>query len=156
MKYYGTKNFKDLSAALTKAAFNQHGMSNIKIIQNWHIIVGSALSKLSFPQKIVFKPNQKVDGVLYIAVSNPGFSLSLQAQESLIVEKIATFFGYRAVGRVKIVIDKSLKVTNDNTTAVVEKIEANENDRTLIAEQIESIEDEDLQKIFKEMYKNSF
>ncbi|MFI4984076.1 MAG: DUF721 domain-containing protein [Rickettsiales bacterium] len=156
MKYYGTKNFKDLSASLTKAAFTQHGMSNIKIIQNWPIIVGKELAKLSFPQRIAFKPNQKVDGVLYIAVSNPGFSLSLQAQESLLVEKIATFFGYRAVGRIKIVIDKSLKATGGHTPPTIEKIEANENDRQSISEQIEAIEDEDLQQIFKQMYKNAF
>src|SRR5271154_17606 len=111
MKIFGAKKFKDIAGTITKASFVQHGMSNLKIIQNWQHIVGKELTRFSFPQKIAFKPNQKINGLLYIAVNNPGFSLSLQAQESLIIERIATFFGYRAVGRIKIVIDKSLKNT---------------------------------------------
>lgn len=102
MKYHGPKNFEQLYHDLTKATFKKYGFINIKILSEWDTIVGATLAKICEPQKITFEPGQTRAGVLHITVSNPAFSLELQSYEARIIERVATFFGYKAVSKIRI------------------------------------------------------
>ncbi len=96
------KNFELLYYEITAAAFKKHGFINAKILNQWGAIVGESLAKICEPQKITFEPNQTRNGVLHITVSNPAFSLELSSYEARIIERVATFFGYKAVSKIRI------------------------------------------------------
>lgn len=102
--YHGMKKIGNVLDSITRPAFMKYGFANQKIINYWPEIVGSALAKFTLPQKIVFPPGQTRGGILHIGVRNPGLCLEIQAQESHIVEKVATFFGYQAVSRIKVIV----------------------------------------------------
>ena len=104
MKYQGMQNFEQLYHDLTKSTFKKYGFINIKILSQWDTIVGKSLSEICEPQKITFEPGQTRAGVLHIAVSNPAFSLELKSYEARIVERVATFFGYKAVSKIRITV----------------------------------------------------
>jgi hypothetical protein len=111
--FRGTKTFGDLLVRISEPAFKNHGFANHKIGAYWPKILGGKLSKYTVPQKIVFKPGQTTNGVLYIGVANPGLSLEVQANEGLIIERISTFFGYRAIGRIRVSFDPHAANQND-------------------------------------------
>ena len=70
----------------------------------WAAVVGEELARLSAPVKLSFgTPGAKdvgarVKGTLQLRVA-PGTAVEFQHLEPVIVERINTFFGYRAVAR---------------------------------------------------------
>lgn len=84
-----------------REALKKRGFFEYRLIQDWPQIVGSHLSRVSSPQKIAFEMNKKTDGVLHVEVlsaSAPEF----QHFQPMILERIATYFGYKAIGRIVI------------------------------------------------------
>lgn len=146
MKHYrGLQQVDRIFAKLTHESFKRYGFANQKIAADWHYIIGKHLAEFTLPQRIVFPANQTRGGTLYIAVSNPGLSLELQAQESSIIGKISTFFGYQAVSRIKVVIDKNIhkpKKHSDKNT----KVMINQQDMKEVKKELELIEDDELRK----------
>ncbi|NBX03216.1 MAG: large conductance mechanosensitive channel protein MscL [Alphaproteobacteria bacterium] len=60
-----------------------------------------ALSQHCIPEKLTFPPGKKVGGTLAIAVEN-GFAPQLQHMQPVMLERLATYFGYKAVERITI------------------------------------------------------
>jgi len=73
-----------------------------EIILNWHKIVDSEILELSTPVNIYStKEKGKQINVLYINVKSSAAGLKLSFQQELIIEKIAIYFGYKAVHKIK-------------------------------------------------------
>ncbi len=104
IRYHRPKSFESLYDDLTKSTFKKYGFINVKILNQWDIIVGEALAKVCLPEKITFEPGQTRSGILHITVTNPAFSLEIQSYEGRIIERIATFFGYKAVSKIRIAV----------------------------------------------------
>ena len=83
---------------LTRPIFTKRGFAEGRILTHWEQIVGPELARASLPQKLSFPANRKTDGALQIQVES-GRALEIQYQEPQILERINTYFGYRAVGR---------------------------------------------------------
>lgn len=135
---------------LTKPAFKMHGFANQKIITYWAQIVGATLAKFTIPQKIVFPPHQTRAGTLYIGVTNPGLSLEIQAQESRIVERIAGFFGYQAVSRIKVGIAR-FKVEKEAPVCAAPKQIVSKKEMKEINSQLNKVSDKALQLQLKRL-----
>lgn len=86
---------------------HKYGFITHKLVTYWEKIVGKALATISTPLQISFATGKEVGGTLIIGVTNPGFSLELQAAEGVITERVAVYFGYKAISRVKIKIYKA-------------------------------------------------
>ena len=86
---------------LTRPALKTQGLAGSRIITEWKSIVGEKLSSHSQPQKLSFPAGKKSDGTLAIAVEN-GFAPELQHLQPMILERLAVYFGYRAVSRITI------------------------------------------------------
>ncbi len=155
-EYRGKKSFSNLYNDLTKATFVKHGFANQKIASNWQNIVGETIAKYTLPQKIVFKPNSTRAGVLYIGVSNPGLSLELQAKETFIVDKISTFFGYQAVSRIKVNIDRSAANSNKPQQKSAPKVSISSKEAEKLAKQLKEIKDPELKKSLQDLYDSLF
>ncbi len=86
---------------VTRPALKTQGLAGSKIISEWDYIVGNKLASHCLPQKLSFPAGKKIDGTLSIAVEN-GFATELQHLQPLILERLATYFGYKAVTRITI------------------------------------------------------
>lgn len=155
-KFRGTRKFSELFADISKPAFSEHGFANYKIATYWHKILGSKLSRYTIPQKIIFKPGQTVNGVLHIGVSNPGMSLEIQASESEIIERISTFFGYQAVGRIRVNIAANAKSLNKEREKPDNREEISELEMQTLNKKINEIDDENLQAVLSSLASNLF
>ena len=76
-------------------AYRKHGFAESRQLTDWQVVVGERLADVCLPEKL------SRDGVLSIRVA-PAFGLELQHLEPKILERIATFFGHRAVSRLKL------------------------------------------------------
>jgi hypothetical protein len=81
--------------AVTKALFRERGFAESGVLHDWPDIVGQALAAHTAPERL------GRDGTLDVRVSG-GWALELKHLEPLVLERIATYFGYRAVTRLAI------------------------------------------------------
>lgn len=95
---------KTLSACIEPAVrpvMKTQGLAGSRIINEWPSVVGETLAAHCIPQQLSFPPGKKSGGTLSVAVEN-GFATELQHLQPLIIERLATYFGYKAVVRVTI------------------------------------------------------
>lgn len=85
----------------TRPAFKQFGIVQARLTSDWSQIVGPVLAQKALPTRIQFPKGQRDGGTLFLAVAT-GWALEIQHLEPVILEKIATYFGYRAVGKIHI------------------------------------------------------
>jgi hypothetical protein len=95
---FATPLHKAVEAA-TKPAFKKHGIAESRLITEWATIAGEVLAGKTLPKRLVFPKGQRDNGTLHLTVA-PGWALEVQHLEPIILEKIATFFGYRAVAKI--------------------------------------------------------
>jgi hypothetical protein len=153
-KQTGLRKVGLIIEGVTKPVFKAHGFANQKLITYWPQIVGESLARFTIPQKISFPPNQTRSGVLYIGVTNPGLSLEIQAQESRIVEKISTFFGYQAVTRIRINIARFN--TKEEVLESAPKIALSHQEHKNIMQEIDSVNDAELKEKLKSLAASLF
>lgn len=84
---------------ITRPVLKTQGLAGSLIISEWPSIIGEKLSAHCIPQKLSFPPGKKTDGTLRIAVEN-GFATELQHLQPVILERLSTYFGYKAVAQV--------------------------------------------------------
>ncbi len=99
------RGMKTLGGALHEVVapvYQARGFAEVKLIADWIKVVGAEVAEKSTPLKVTFPQGQQVDGTLLVAVQG-GYAIEIQHLEPLILEKIATYLGYRAISRVKIV-----------------------------------------------------
>ncbi len=83
-----------LVPGLTKAAFARRGFHRAAVLTDWQAIVGEALAERCVPERL------SGDGVLTIRASG-SVALALQHLEPQMLERIASYFGFRAVTRLR-------------------------------------------------------
>jgi hypothetical protein len=83
---------------LTRAAFRARGFAGGEVLTNWRAVVGETLADQTVPERLTF-PTGRSDGATLKLRVAPGFGPEVQHLAPLIVERINTFYGYRAVAR---------------------------------------------------------
>jgi len=122
---------------LTRPALRSQGLAGSRIISEWQAIVGANLAQHSLPQKLSFPAGKKTGGTLSIAVEN-GFATELQHLQQIILERLAVYFGYRAVSRIVISHTYVPETKKQTTTPLTKKLSA----ESLAL--VEKVEDEEL------------
>lgn len=102
-KYVGYKSLSSSIENLLLSKFSKNSASKleIKLFLSWKEIVGLEIAQFTRIEKLIFQDNYN-SSTLYIVVNNSGVALSLQHMIPMILEKIAVFFGYKAVSSVRI------------------------------------------------------
>lgn len=150
MNHY--KVLKDAIGSALKPACEKYGFITYRIVSHWEQIVGKNLAYLSFPIEIIFPRNRSDEGLLIIGVSNPGFALEIQASESIITSKLSSYFGYKAISRVRIKIAQ--KKYNNGLSNSIEKLAPatiNNSFKNYTLEEITEEENKNLTKSIKEI-----
>jgi|TARA_B100001971_G_scaffold204277_1_gene220256 hypothetical protein len=93
-KRAGMRTTARLVPGLTRAAFAARGFHRAAVITDWQAIVGDALAGRCVPERL------STDGVLTIRASG-SVALALQHLEPQMLERIAGYFGFRAVTRLR-------------------------------------------------------
>lgn len=88
---------------LTKGVLGQHGFTHGTIVTKWPEIVGENMARHTQPEKIVFSRDGTTGGTLHLKTDSGALATELQHREPQIVDRINTFFGYRAVVRIKLI-----------------------------------------------------
>jgi hypothetical protein len=97
------QGLRAISAALpsvTKTSLMKRGFAAARVIADWPDIVGPLLASSSIPERLV-RDRTGAEPTLVVKVA-PGAALELQHLEPLVVERINTHFGFRAVARLKL------------------------------------------------------
>jgi len=92
---YGPRRVAETLPKVTKPAFAAHGFWEAAVLTEWPAIVGAALAAQTCPEKL------GRDGALVVRVGGAR-ALEVQHLEPVILDRIATYFGYRAVKRLAI------------------------------------------------------
>jgi hypothetical protein len=77
------------------------GFAAADLIMRWRELVGETLADNSAPERLVWPTGKSEDATLKLRVA-PGFAPEVQHLAPLILERINTFYGYRAVTRLAI------------------------------------------------------
>ena len=85
-----------------RAALVKRGFAQADILAKWTSIVGPNLANCSSPEKLNYSRHTNKDATLRIRVA-PGWAPEFQHFEPLIIERINSFFGYRAVLRLQLI-----------------------------------------------------
>jgi hypothetical protein len=93
---------------IVKPVYHQHGFTEHRILTGWAEVVGRDLAAGSVPKKLTFPKGKRENGVLHVTVSSGARALELQHMQPVILERIATYFGYRAIEKIVFLQDSSL------------------------------------------------
>ena len=85
---------------IVKPVFKARGLMEGKIITHWNQIVGEKFSRLALAESITFPRGKKTEGTLHLSVTSSGGMLLHYAQD-LILEQVNTFFGYKALSKLR-------------------------------------------------------
>lgn len=88
-------------ARVTAPAFRRRGFAEGGILTDWSHIVGSQLATQTEPERLSFARGKRVDGTLQIRVSG-AWATELQHLAPQVIERVNSYFGYRAVDRLAI------------------------------------------------------
>lgn len=95
---------RPLREVVEKAArpiMRKRGFVESSILLDWPRIVGSELARHTQPLKIQFPRNASTDAVLTVACT-PAFAPELLQLSPIVLDKLATHLGYRAIARIAI------------------------------------------------------
>ena len=86
---------------VTRRTLGRHGLAEGGLVTDWAAVVGSTIAERSLPLRLSFAGGERREGTLHVRVSG-ALALELQHLEPLVLERINGYFGYRAVGRLRI------------------------------------------------------
>ena len=94
-----TRPSRPIASALQKVTENiyrERGFASAGVLNNWAAIVGKELARHTIPERL------GQDGTLHLRIDGP-LATELKHQEPQILERIASYFGYRAVKRLSLI-----------------------------------------------------
>lgn len=89
------------TAKVTGPLFRKRGFAEAGILTNWPEIVGHVLAERTSPQRISYAKGERSDGTLFIRAES-AWATELQHLAPQVVERINSYFGYRAVAQLAI------------------------------------------------------
>ena len=99
---HGLRALGSLITQSTQFGINNRGYVQPEIISLWEEIVNPELAKEAVPQKLIFPRGRRSGGTLRIRAPAP-LATELQHKETLLLDRINSFFGYKAVEKIIII-----------------------------------------------------
>ena len=89
-------------ARVAGPALKRRGLAQGRLLTDWAEIVGAKLAEVSRPEKLVPGKGADGGGTLEVRVSGP-LAVEIQHLAPVVIERINRYFGYQAVGRLRLV-----------------------------------------------------
>jgi hypothetical protein len=90
-------------AALTVPMLGRRGLVAGRLMIEWPHIVGEQLAARTAPERLTRAGRAADGGTLQVRVGSGAVALEVQHQASQLLERINSYFGFRAVGRLRLV-----------------------------------------------------
>ena len=103
------KGPRALAAFLPKVAepaLRKRGFSAAEFLTHWPEILGPALARECIPERLNYPKNNRAECILFIRASGSA-ALEIQHQGPIILERINTYFGFKAVTKISIIQSQS-------------------------------------------------
>ena len=145
------KPISDIIHPITNKAFKKKGFLQGEIISKWSQIVGEDLAKKTQPKRIRFASHSSsaITTKLIIQVAI-GYAPIIQHQQKEILDKVNTYFGYLAIGKLQL-IQAPLMIENE--TIKVTKVNLTKKERQRLDNSIKNIQSYDLSEALKDLGK---
>lgn len=88
---------------LTRPLLGKHGLAEGNLLANWDAIVGPAVASMALPERVRFPKGRRDGGEVTVRVASGPVAVQIQHDTPRILERINGYFGYPAVGRLKII-----------------------------------------------------
>lgn len=123
------------------------------LIKNWDEIIGKKYAKFCYAKSVSFSKD-KSSGKLTIAVYNPAVGFFLDNSSELIIERIASFYGYKSITKIIICQEPKSLESSDNS-----EIKLRDDQEDFLKNKIGAINDEGLaetlQKLGREIFRKT-
>jgi len=86
---------------VTRSALARRGFAAARVIADWAEIVGPALAETSIPERLV--RGRSADSATLVVRVRPAAALELQHWMPQVIERLNGYFGFRAVGRIRLI-----------------------------------------------------
>lgn len=96
-----TQSLGSLLPKVARPVLGRQGLAAGGIVADWPSIVGAQLAECCVPMRLAFPPGERSAGTLHLRVQG-SLALELQHLEPVVLERINSYFGYRAVVRLRI------------------------------------------------------
>lgn len=101
---------------ITNPILGQRGFAGTDVLEYWNDIVGEHLAQGIRPEKLTFERDNRTNGTLHVKSAGGAFAILFEHQKQKVIERVNFFFGYPAVGKIKITQGKvSLKMPEQIT-----------------------------------------
>ncbi len=87
---------------LTKPVFGRRGFGSPAIVNDWPEIIGGILAEHTFPERIAYPTGKRSEGTLHLKIDSAALALELQHLAPQIMERVNTYFGFKAVADIRI------------------------------------------------------
>ena len=96
-----SKSLKSCIDPLVRPVFKAQGLAASKLIAEWEQLVGKELARHTLPLKLTFARDKNHGGTLTVSCTG-AYAVTLQHMQPILIERIASYFGYKAVERILI------------------------------------------------------
>lgn len=151
---YGLQSVEQKLSSLLKPIFQGSKKEFILInnlVKNWDEIIGKKYAKFCYPKSVVFAKDKSSQAKLTVAVHNSAVGFFLESNSEIIIERIASFYGFKSIA--KIIIKQEPK-NIDGLRA--ENLRLDEPRENFLSEKISEIKDENLAESLKKLGREIF
>jgi hypothetical protein len=151
---YGMQQIDQKLTHLLKPLFQGSKKEFIMInnlVKNWQEIIGKKYAEFCYPKTVQFSKDRASGAKLTIAVYNSAVGFFLENNSEIIIERIASFYGFKSIS--KIIIKQEPKDINSNKAREIKLPEAQEKN---LQEKISEIEDKDLAETLQNLGRDVF
>jgi hypothetical protein len=145
---HGPRTLSKTIGQITKPIFSKRGFADGAIISEWPTIAGSLLAAHSAPEKIDYPRNAKTGGTLRLRVESGSFALEVQHLEPQIIQRINTYFGYKAVGSIK-TIQGPLPKQSDTSAPAPKTLNAKQ--ESALIQELSDVDDDDIREALEKL-----
>jgi hypothetical protein len=101
--YRGPRSLGQTVRKISRKSFEKQGFAVQEIVGDWRLIVGETLADVSVPVRISKPRGENAPGaVMQVRVDQAG-ALDFQHIAPIVIDRINTYYGYRAIDRIAIV-----------------------------------------------------
>jgi len=97
----GARSLAQLVPKLARATIGKRGFAEAGLLSDWSAVVGHEIAEKALPERLDFPRGERREGTLHLSVAG-AWATTLQHLEPQLVERINSYFGYRAVARLKL------------------------------------------------------
>lgn len=134
------------SSRATAQIRRSRGFFEASVFSDWHDIVGDDLGSQCVPLRLIRGPEGE-GGTLHVRVTGP-LALELQHLEPQVIERINSFYGYRAVASLRL---HQGPISTPDRPARADQPKADPADLARLDESLAGVDDEELRRALREL-----